>query len=551
MIKRIALSSALLIPLTALAVSIQPGDFYDDVMPNSPELAGINMLTRAGAINGYGERKFGPTRLVNRAEFLKIAIASTPQDRQPVAVNGVGCFSDVPATAWFAPYVCAAKDAGIVKGNPDGLFHPGRTVQYDEALKMLTMLYGYEVVNVGGMDWGEPYYRASAARGTDLPVRITFDTPLTRAFSARLAAAFLAESEGQLSRLRLAENGEYTTSSSSSSSSSVASSVSSSVSSVSSSASSSSTSFTVPVMSHFLVTGQASDAIAYGVIRSPGEAAAVSIADVKLFSEARSIDRLEVVTTDGRVVATLKQKITTDTVDYKLTFQARPNIEDRFRIPADTDVPVILRAVIRSDQNAGFSEELVHVRTYSVTITGDQTNQVTNLPLAGPFPKHQTAFGRILDVTRLSPATAVIKTATGTVLGSFAFTGAVVSGKALALSALTFSLTLNGQVSLSNPQLVQHTGGVSVSCTLNMQAMTISCPTLAASVGAFPQGSALVLDLKADVTVQSTENALVEVSLNTPGSPEALGAVEWTDNSGHFRWIEHAGEPIVRGTRLQ
>ncbi len=556
MLKRLTLVTTLLLPLTAFAVTIEPGDFYDDVQPKAPERAGINMLTRAGVVQGYGQRMFGPTRLVNRAEFLKIAILSTPQDRQPVAVNGVGCFPDVPASAWFASYVCAAKDAGIVKGTPDGLFHPDRTVQYDEALKMLTLLYGYQVVSVGGTDWGEAYYRAAAARGTDLPIRITFDTPLTRAFSARLAAAFLAEAEGQLPALRLAENGQYSSVSSTSSSSSSQPSSSSSSSSASSVSSSSSSSvsaamFTLPPVSHFLVTGRASDAIASGVIRSQNETAKISLAEVKFYAEPRSLERLEIVTTDGRLVATLKQKTTTNTVDYKQTFEARPNLGDRFQIPADTDVTLVLRAVVRSDTNAGFSEDLVQVRTFSVTIVGDSTNQALNLPLAGPFPKHQTAFGRILSVTRMSPATAPIATAKDTLLGSFAFTGSVVNGKSLSLSALTFSLTMNGQITIAAPRLVVHGGTASAACTLNMQAMTVSCPSLTGGVGSFPAGTPLVLDLLADVTVQKAGSALLEVVLQSPGSPEALGAVEWTDGSGNFRWIEFSGSPIISGTRFQ
>lgn len=555
-LKRVTFLSALLVPLTALAVSIQPGDFYGDVVPHSPELAGINMLTRAGVLQGYGERKFGPTRLVNRAEFLKIAILSTPQKRQPAAANGVGCFSDVPADAWFAAYVCSAKNAGIVKGNPDGLFHPERTVQYDEALKMLTILYGYEITGGSSGDWGEPYYKAAAARGTDLPIRITFDTPLTRAYSARLAAAFLAESSGQLDELRLAESGWYA--SSSSSSSSVRSSASSMSSSVSSSSVSSSSSvassapaslFTLPSVSHFLLTGQASDAIADGTVRSSGETAKVSLAEVKLFSEVRSIDHLEVVTTDGKIVASLKRKITTDTPDYKLTFQAQSNPEDRFQIPADTAMLLVLRAVVRSDTNAGFSDELLQVRTFSVTTVGDKTNQAVNVPMAGPFPKHQTAFGHILNVKSLSPDTAHMMSGTGVVLGSFSFTGSIISGKAMALSALTFSVNETGPVTLSNITLVNHGSGVSAACTVNAQAMTVSCPVLSGSVGAFSPGSPLILDLKSNVTVQTgAQNATLQASLNASGSPESLGAVEWTDGSGMFRWIEYAHTPVARGT---
>lgn len=553
MLKKIALTIALVFPLTALALQIQPADFYDDVRLSDPEAAGINLLTRIEAIEGYGNNMFGPTRLVNRAEFLKIAVLSLPEEKRPNTDVKEGCFPDVPLGAWFTPFICAAKTAGIVKGNPDGLFHPERTVQYDEALKMLSLLYGYEITPVDSPEWGEAFYKASASHGTDLPIRITFATPLTRALSARLAGAFLAEFSGQLVQFRLAEFGEYQSSSSSvsSSSSSIVSSSSSSSLSSSSSSSSLEALFTLPSVPHFLVTGESSDAIADGIVKSSGEPAKISLAEVKLFSEARSIERLEIVTLDGTVVATLNRKITTDTTDYKLTFQAQIAEENRYVIPADTDVPLVLRAVIRSADNAGFSEEFVHVRTFSVTLLGEKSNQSFNKPIAGPFPKHQTSFGRIQAVKLLSPPSSAFSSSGNVTLGSFEFSGSSITGKSLSLTALTFTLYKTSTVAVSNVVLVNPLSGQTAGCSVNTQAKTIFCPTLTGGVGAFAANT-LTIKLQADVAVQAgSSNAALDVSLFNAGSPESLGAIEWTDYSGNFRWIEYEGSPVVRGIQFQ
>ncbi len=556
MLKRTLLLTALLVPMMALALEIQPADFYSDVRADSREAAGINLLTREAIVQGYGDRYFGSTRLVNRAEFLKIAILASPDGYQ-LETSGQGCFPDVNGSDWFAPYVCAAKAAGIVSGNANSkisqdkwTFNPETPVTYDAALKMLVILYRYPVPNVAGIDWAEPYYQAAVAKGVDLPIRITLGTRLTRGMAARLAGAFFAEKSGKLGEYRLAEAGQYQSSNSTSSiSSSSSSSVSSSVSF--SSSSSVASLFTLPSVSNFLVVGSTTDAIADGMIRSTGETAKIALVQVKLFNEVRSIDRLELVTSSGQLVATLMRRINTDTVDYKQTFEAQVYPEQQVTIPNDTDIRLVLRAVIRTADNAGFSDELLHVRTFSFTMQGDRTNQSFNVPLSGPFKKHQTSFGRITRVTRVSPITASLVSGTGVVIGSYSFSGSVIPGKNLRLRQLVFSLTKSGSATVSGWMLVHRVSGASVTCTTNDQAMTITCLALDQAVGLLTPGVPLILDLKATVSVPAgTHDSILETSLKAAGSPESLGSIEWTDESGIFRWVE-GRTPVAEGTRLQ
>ncbi len=554
--RQILLLTAFLVPLSALAIGIQPANYYSDVRPDSHEAAGINLLTSEGIVQGYGEGHFGPTRLVNRAEFLKIAILASPEGYRPASFPR-SCFPDVQGSDWFAPYVCTAKELGIVRGNANAslpedqwTFDPADTVTYDAALKMLVLLFGYSVPNVTGADWAQPYYEAAVSKGVDIPTRITFDTPMTRGMAARLAGAFIAEKAGKLSEYRLAEAGQYSPSTSSSSSSDSSSSVSSSVTSSAPSSSSVAPLFTLPSTSHFLVVGSTTDAIADGVIRRNGETATVQIVQVKLFQEVRSIEYLELVTEQGQLIAKLTRRTNNDTSDYKQTFEAQVQPESQFTIPSDTDVRVVLRAVIRTIDNAGFADELLQVRTLSVTLKGDTSNTTTNIPLSGPFPKHQTAFGRITSITRVSPETAALTSGTDIVIGSYSFLGSVIPTKNLKLRQLVFSLVKNSAVTVSHWVLMDRASGASVSCSLNEQSMEITCSTLHQSIGALSNGSPLILDLKATVSVPPGTQAILETSLKAAGSPESLGSVEWTDESGIFRWIEGTS-PIAQGTRFQ
>lgn len=269
---------------------------------------------------------------------------------------------------------------------------------------------------------------------------------------------------------------------------------------------------------------------------------------MKLFSEARSIEKLEIVTMDGQVLATLLRRVTTDTVDYKLTYEAQINPDQQVAIPADTDVRVALRAVIRSVDNAGFADDLVQVRTFNITLRGVNTNNTANIPLDGPFPKHQTAFGRIVAVNRLSAATEPLTSGTGKILTSFSVTGSTVAGRTLSLTETTFSVIRTGSVTLTNWKLTARKSGASVACSMNPSANTVSCPQLTDTVGLMDPREPLTLDLSADTVV--TGAGIIEISLPTAGSPEALGSIYWTDHSGTYRWIE-GPTPVMTGTKFQ
>lgn len=115
------------------AVSAQAATFFD-VSSSNPNAAAIDYLSKEGVIAGYSDGSFRPQNAVNRAEALKILLlASGVEIRNPT--NAV--FPDVPADAWFAPFVFSAKNSGIVDGYNDGSFRPEQTVNLVEALKIL------------------------------------------------------------------------------------------------------------------------------------------------------------------------------------------------------------------------------------------------------------------------------------------------------------------------------------------------------------------------------------------------------------------------------
>lgn len=91
---------------------------FNDVSANAWYREYVLELVALGAINGYGDGTFRPTREVTRAEFIKI-LACTVEDFNAASVAYQPYFGDVLATDWFAPYIVWAVDNGILDKGGD------------------------------------------------------------------------------------------------------------------------------------------------------------------------------------------------------------------------------------------------------------------------------------------------------------------------------------------------------------------------------------------------------------------------------------------------
>lgn len=119
-------------------------------------------------------------RSVTRSEFTKLLIAASPYKDMVGESAGTDPYPDVSHRDWYAPYVRAAVDAGLVKGDERGWFHPLDTITLQEGATMAVRLLGYQ-----DGDFTAPWptgqmalYRSldldaglTAQRGTDLLTR--------------------------------------------------------------------------------------------------------------------------------------------------------------------------------------------------------------------------------------------------------------------------------------------------------------------------------------------------------------------------------------------
>lgn len=114
----------------------------------------IEFLQDQGILQGYEDGSFKPEASINRAELLKLVFAALDEE---TSEGEGGCFPDVQEE-WFAPYVCKAKELGIVQGYPDGLYHPEQEVNMVESFKIMIEAFGLPTEEAEeGEQWYEPY----------------------------------------------------------------------------------------------------------------------------------------------------------------------------------------------------------------------------------------------------------------------------------------------------------------------------------------------------------------------------------------------------------
>jgi len=104
----------------------------------------ITGLSQKELISGMSESRFEPNGVVTRAEFLTMLVRAS--GIAPATYSGG--FGDVYADDWFAGYVSAAMNAGIVSGES---FRPNDQITREEMCKMLVAFYGADKISASDM----------------------------------------------------------------------------------------------------------------------------------------------------------------------------------------------------------------------------------------------------------------------------------------------------------------------------------------------------------------------------------------------------------------
>ena len=103
----------------------------------------IEGLYRRGVVNGKDDTHFAPEDKVTRAEFTKMVIEALGIK----AVDTNSGFSDVDADSWYAPYITAARNSGVVMGDGDKFNPEGAITREDIAVILFRAMEIEEVSN--------------------------------------------------------------------------------------------------------------------------------------------------------------------------------------------------------------------------------------------------------------------------------------------------------------------------------------------------------------------------------------------------------------------
>ncbi len=121
---------------------IQPSQDFNDLTGYEWAHQAIYALRDAGIVSP--DSSYRPGDAITREEYIKLVVMLMGIQ----VTNGNDAFADVDASAWYAPYIKAAKLAGIVTGQGDNIFGVGQQISRQD---MMVMAYR-ALVNAGKID---------------------------------------------------------------------------------------------------------------------------------------------------------------------------------------------------------------------------------------------------------------------------------------------------------------------------------------------------------------------------------------------------------------
>ena len=105
---------------------------YSDVSSSDWYNNAISTLSNLGVITGYEDGTFRPNASISRAEFVTIVTRFFDY-----TAEYEGTFSDVSYSSWYADFVQAAVDMGLVNGYENGTFRPNASITRAEAVAIV------------------------------------------------------------------------------------------------------------------------------------------------------------------------------------------------------------------------------------------------------------------------------------------------------------------------------------------------------------------------------------------------------------------------------
>jgi hypothetical protein len=175
---------------------------FADVPTGHAYFSAIIDLKQRGIISGYSDGTFRPGNTINRAEFAKIVIGAAYGMEKTEECMKIadwvypGVFKDVPADAWYVPFLCVARMEGAIGGYDDDTFRGNNTINYAEAAKILALTFQTPTPKpVAGTVWYKPYVDGLRLSSALPDSYVSADRMVTRGEMAIMISALIGPNE--------------------------------------------------------------------------------------------------------------------------------------------------------------------------------------------------------------------------------------------------------------------------------------------------------------------------------------------------------------------
>lgn len=158
---------------------------FPDVANDDANEEAINVLSSLGIIKGYEDGTFMPDKQVTRAELTSLLMRLMNLSITGITVTDSG-YTDVATNHWAVYDIKTASNMGIIKGFGDGTFGPEESVTFEQAVKMVVAMLGYENLAIGKGGWPNGYVMQGRELGLLNKAEMTQTEPAPRKIIAQI-----------------------------------------------------------------------------------------------------------------------------------------------------------------------------------------------------------------------------------------------------------------------------------------------------------------------------------------------------------------------------
>ncbi len=117
----------------------------------------MQYLSALGIFSGDGSGNLNGERLITREEFAKVILLVSGNEELYSTYSSTVHFPDVPINRWSNGYIGAVSALGYMTCEPDGFFHPEKSVSFTQAVVVIGQLLGYSDTDLSGT-WPYKYF---------------------------------------------------------------------------------------------------------------------------------------------------------------------------------------------------------------------------------------------------------------------------------------------------------------------------------------------------------------------------------------------------------